>query len=131
MSSTVSIVPTYPVTASVSLSPVTSPRARRGCATVPSMGLFRRSKKRWHPSMPADGAADPLEEQEEAHESGRGALGPQTVGPPGSFPLGTVANDPLAREELRAAADSDDDEAESSLVERERRQAEHGDEPSR
>jgi len=95
------------------------------------MGLFRRSKKQWHPSIPADGAANPLEEEAEAEESGRGAVGPQVAG--GARPLpgtGPVDRDPLAADELRAAADPEDDEAESSLIERERRRAEHDDEPN-
>ena len=72
-------------------------------------------------------AADPLEQAAEAHESGRGALGPQLAGGSGPLPTGgPVRRDPLAEEELRAAADPEDDETETSLIERERREAEYG-----
>ena len=81
------------------------------------MGLFRHSKHR-------AGSANPLEDAAQAKESGReGVLGPEiyAVSPIISADPGTSD---LINEEVRAAADPEDDTARELLIERERKQQE-------
>ncbi|MGA7836136.1 MAG: hypothetical protein WCA31_13095 [Acidimicrobiales bacterium] len=81
------------------------------------MGLFRRSRHRPY-------SADPLEDAAEAKELGReGVLGPQvfTVSP---ILIAEPGESDIASEEVRAAADPEDDTTKELLIERERRQEE-------
>jgi hypothetical protein len=83
------------------------------------MGLFRHSKNQ-HAS------ADPLEDAAEAKQLGRdGALGPEVLAVNPILKAEPVETD-LAKEEVRASADPEDDTTRELLIERERR-AEEGD----
>jgi len=86
------------------------------------MGIFRRLFSNHR--TPANAA----EEAAEADELTRdGALGPRMIGgvPQPFFP--NVDKDPNVAAELRVAADQEDDNARSMLVERERREQERRD----
>jgi hypothetical protein len=91
------------------------------------MGLFSRVKNIFNPSSSDEaghnhGAADLPEEQAEAQETvGRdGLLSPRIAGP--DF----AVNDPSAADQLRVAADREDDGSAEMMIEQERRDAEHG-----
>jgi hypothetical protein len=98
------------------------------------MGLFSRFKKNRDPagSNARSGhqhrePANPLEETAEAKETSSldGALGPRIAAPSPNFAI-RGKKDPLASDEIRAAADPEDDNAREQLIENERRAEEHG-----
>jgi hypothetical protein len=98
------------------------------------MGLFSRFKKNKDPTASDTTSnhhhrepANPLEEVAEAKETSSldGALGPRIATPSPNFAI-RGKKDPLASEEIRAAADPEDDNAREQLIEDERRAEEHG-----
>ena len=96
------------------------------------MGLFSRFKRSKDSSTDADSprhrrrvAANPLEEIAVAHETSQpnGSLSPRIAG---VMPFVASKDlEPLAAEEIRAAADPEDDNARDQLIQHERETEEH------
>jgi len=104
------------------------------CTTLRCMGLLSRLQNIFRSSSSESSdhqhrrraPADPAAEQAEVQETvGRdGALSPRIagVGPKRGF----AVNDPIAADKIRMAADPEDDGAAAMAIEKERRDAEHG-----